>query len=192
MGDISTRASSVGILARDLEAQSQTTGFESRQTASQKLVNREIGLNQKDTQVRNVSEVPTSEFYKAFISYHHPNPDKGPHHCLFICWGPPGSQWAIDIPVINLDDEVQIFKDIRNYWFKHRGQWRRLLPFYGVLAVKEVKVSIFFTKQVINLLCTLIVPLCASTRNSICRPSQTYRGKDRATTARAGDPNTRR
>ena len=132
MGDITTRASSVGIMVRDLEAQSQTTGFESRQTASQKLVNRKIGLHQKDSQVWNVAEVPTSKFYKAFISYHHPNPDKGPHHCLFICWGPPGSQWAIDIPVINSDDEVQIFKDIRNYWFKHRGQWRRLLPFYRV------------------------------------------------------------
>ena len=57
MGDISIRALSVDILARDLEAQSQTTGFESRQTASQKLVNRKIGLYQKDTQVWNVSEV---------------------------------------------------------------------------------------------------------------------------------------
>lgn len=143
MGDVDTGASSVRNLQRDLEAQPQTTGFEPQQIPPQEPVSRRPRSHPTGTQVRNGTETSTLDFYQTFRN--HEARDNGPDHCLFVCWGLPGNQWAINIPVSDPDNEIKIFSDVRRLWFEHRGRWRRLLPFYGVVAVKEVKVNVFNT-----------------------------------------------
>ena len=85
-------------------------------------------------------------FYQTFFKQ--VSQDNDPKYCLFIYWGPPGDQRAIDISVSNSDDEVLKFSDIRRRWFEYRGRWQRLFPFHSVVAVKEIKVNIFKTTQV--------------------------------------------
>ena len=141
MGDVDIGASSDCNLGRDLEAQPQATGFELQQIDLEEPRRRRPRSRPTGTQVQKGTDAPTLSFYQTF--FEHASQDSGPDHCLFLCWGPPGNQRAIDIPVSDPDDEVIIFSDIRRRWFEHRGRWQRLFPFHGVVAVKEVKVNLF-------------------------------------------------
>ena len=143
MGDADIGASSDCNLERDLEAQPYTTGFELQHIDPQEPLRRRPRSRPRGTQVQKDTDAPTLSFYQTFFKL--ACQDNGPKYCLFICWGPPGDQRAIDIPVSDPDDEVLIFSDIRRRWFEHRGRWQRLFPLHGVVAVKEIKVSIFNT-----------------------------------------------
>ena len=143
MGEEDSRASNVRNLQRDLEAQPQTTALESQPTVPQEPFRRRPRWHPTGTQVQNGTAAPTLSFYKTFFD--DAAQDNGPDRCLFLCWGPPGNQPAINIPVSDPDVETKIFSDVRKRWFEHRGRWRRLLPFYGVVAMKEIKVNIFNT-----------------------------------------------
>ena len=139
MDDAGTGDLVVRNLRRDLEAQPQatSTGSELQQTAPEDTFRHRPPLH--PTGVSNEKKASAMKFYKTFLD--RAALDNGLDHCLFICWGTPGNKWAIDVPVRDMDDEVEIFEAIRKRWFGCRGHWRKWLPFYGIIAAKEVKVS---------------------------------------------------
>lgn len=67
---------------------------------------------------------------------------RGCEHCLIICWASTeGEQWAVDIPTKDVDDQVQVWRDIRQKWFETpsiwRKLWRKLLHSQHKISVKE-------------------------------------------------------
>ena len=110
MGDVDIGASSDCNLERDLEAQPQATGFELQQIDPEEHLRRRPCSRPTGTQVQKGTDAPTLRFYQPF--FEPASQDNGPDRCLFICWGPPGNQRAIDIPVSDPNDEVIIFSDI--------------------------------------------------------------------------------
>ena len=140
MGNEHTDYQSTRNVQRDLEAQPQATGVELEQGTPQELSRRLRSRPQAPPVQQKDTGAPTLSFYETFLD--RASQDSGPDRCLFLCWGISGNQWAISVPVKNPGNETEIFNDIRSRWFEHRGRWRRLLPSYGVTAVKEVKVNV--------------------------------------------------
>lgn len=72
-----------------------------------------------------------------------PNPteDAQRHHCLFLCWDEgPNDQRVIPLLIKDPEDEKRVYQDMGRIWYERHGQWRRYLPFYGVLSLREVEV----------------------------------------------------
>lgn len=140
MADEATGSSIVRNLQQDLEAQPQASGIELQEISLQTPLRRRIRSRSVDSLANGRKQDSIPSFFQKFRD--RAAQDTGSDHCLFLCWGPTGNQWAIDIPVSDPDHEVEIYRHIRKHWYDLRGRWRRLLPVPRVAALKEVKVNL--------------------------------------------------
>ena len=52
----------------------------------------------------------------------------------------PNDQRVIPLLIKDPEDEKRVYQDMGRIWYERHGQWRRYLPFYGVLSLHEVEV----------------------------------------------------
>ncbi|TAQ89297.1 hypothetical protein B7494_g2382 [Chlorociboria aeruginascens] len=68
-------------------------------------------------------------------------------HCLFVCWeNEVNDQRAVPLLIDDRDDEVSVYQDLVEIWYKRYGWWWKCIPFYEVQGVDEVKFR-FLRKQ---------------------------------------------
>ena len=137
--DEPAEVSSINNGRRDLEANNSSTAVELRQPTAHTTLRQRRHLPPPSHEVKALEDEPCLAFFPRFQDQ--AAQDRSPYHCLFVCWGPSGDHYAIDIPVDDKDNEAKIYRDMQKQWRKKRGFWRHFLPFRGIVAVREIKVS---------------------------------------------------
>jgi hypothetical protein len=62
---------------------------------------------------------------------------------LLICWEHAAyDQRALVVEFSNPEDEMEIYKSMRQTWYRGRQWWLKFVPFYDVISLEEVEVSL--------------------------------------------------
>jgi hypothetical protein len=59
----------------------------------------------------------------------------GREYCLFLSWDCGGETRIVDIPIADPEDEVQIYKDMKEQYYRVTGRWRR----FGIFDVQSIR-----------------------------------------------------
>jgi hypothetical protein len=64
----------------------------------------------------------------------------GADKCVFIAWSTGGKYLAVDVPIAYPANDVDAFQRMQDAYYRAQGRWRRFVPFYGLVDVREATV----------------------------------------------------
>jgi hypothetical protein len=61
-------------------------------------------------------------------------------YSILLCWGKRSHCQILPVKIAHSADDVDVWQEVRRTWYAHKGDWRRLLPFFGIREVNIVDV----------------------------------------------------
>jgi hypothetical protein len=137
-------------------------------TGEPDVFSRAVDRGKGQTETKDLSNTSRKMKSKAFVE---PLASQVPEssdrsYFIHICWEHAANdQRALVVEFSNPEDEKEIYKNMRQTWYRGRQWWLKFVPFYDVIGIEEVEVSLKLNRLQVLTRCNSFAT-CKTTRTT--------------------------